>query len=286
MTADQTAGRDAKGDIRLNEGRGALVANATNTRADVQGWFDRSQPGRFRDQYAAALALFDREAAATEGAPDAAGDTNPQMPTRHEGMPMSETTPTRDDLIHAAATARFTDAYTSYPHDHPLTRSMREEAAPFVDGVLNALFPDTEGAPDPTSDMLIKAMGANPEGGIDLTLAAGGPNSEGVLLAIADACSDMLDKHNAENYVEFGVTKRGREAMLVTVRPAHRPSPHQLRRQAEDKLDAILAAIASPDGAEPDHAHDPAEYSPACGACVLAAVRAAAGVAQAGAPRG
>lgn len=58
------AQRDDQGNIRLNGGRGALVANPDHTRADVQGWFDRSKPGRFREQYRAALALLDREAAA------------------------------------------------------------------------------------------------------------------------------------------------------------------------------------------------------------------------------
>ncbi|AEQ20955.1 hypothetical protein E3_0420 [Rhodococcus phage E3] len=56
------AERDGVGNIRLNRGRGMLVAHANHTRADVQGWFDRSKIGQYREQYRAALALFDREA--------------------------------------------------------------------------------------------------------------------------------------------------------------------------------------------------------------------------------
>ncbi|NKR75829.1 hypothetical protein GS492_25135 [Rhodococcus hoagii] len=55
------AERDSEGNIRLNCGRGLMVANADHTRDDVQGWFDRSKPGQYREQYRAALALFDRE---------------------------------------------------------------------------------------------------------------------------------------------------------------------------------------------------------------------------------
>lgn len=56
------AQRDRQGNIRLNCGRGLLVAEADHTRDDVQGWFDRSKPGQYREQYRAALALLDREA--------------------------------------------------------------------------------------------------------------------------------------------------------------------------------------------------------------------------------
>lgn len=58
----RTAVRGRDGRIRMNLGRGVLVANGDHTRDDVQGWFDRSQPGYYREQYRAALALFDREA--------------------------------------------------------------------------------------------------------------------------------------------------------------------------------------------------------------------------------
>lgn len=58
------AGRDADGNIRMDDGRGALVALADHSRTHVQTWRDHSQPGtRFLAQYDAALALFDREAA-------------------------------------------------------------------------------------------------------------------------------------------------------------------------------------------------------------------------------
>ncbi len=50
---------DADGHIRMDCGRGVLVANAVHTRADVQEWLDRSESDRFREQYRAALALLD-----------------------------------------------------------------------------------------------------------------------------------------------------------------------------------------------------------------------------------
>lgn len=62
--ARHTAGRDAHGNIRLDSGRSLLVAHAAATRDEVQGWHDRATDDRRRRQYAAALALFDREAAA------------------------------------------------------------------------------------------------------------------------------------------------------------------------------------------------------------------------------
>lgn len=49
---------DSQGNIRLNCGNGLLVAYEKHTRADVQKWFDRSQPGRYREQYRSALALL------------------------------------------------------------------------------------------------------------------------------------------------------------------------------------------------------------------------------------
>ncbi|WP_109523719.1 MULTISPECIES: hypothetical protein [Nocardia] len=64
QTYNLSAGRDVMGNIRLNDGTGLLVALKRNTRAEVQGWLDRSVNPNFSAQYAAALALFDREATA------------------------------------------------------------------------------------------------------------------------------------------------------------------------------------------------------------------------------
>lgn len=57
------AGRDNAGNIRMRSGRGTLVANKGDGRDLVQGWFDRSRPGHYREQYRAALELLNREAA-------------------------------------------------------------------------------------------------------------------------------------------------------------------------------------------------------------------------------
>lgn len=59
-----TAGRNARGEICLDNGKGALIALAEHSRYQIAEWFETSRPGRFREQYRAALALLDREAAA------------------------------------------------------------------------------------------------------------------------------------------------------------------------------------------------------------------------------
>jgi hypothetical protein len=54
------AARDSEGNIRLNSGKGALIANPDHTRANVQGWLDMAH-GKWRKQYEAALQLIDSE---------------------------------------------------------------------------------------------------------------------------------------------------------------------------------------------------------------------------------
>ena len=64
--ADQeyfSAARDNEGSIRLQGGKGLVVASPGTERWRVQGWFDRSEAGRFREHCRAALAVFDAEAA-------------------------------------------------------------------------------------------------------------------------------------------------------------------------------------------------------------------------------
>ena len=56
------ARRDSAGNIRLNCGRGLLVANADHTIANVQEWIDRATQDRFRLQYEAAMKLLLEEA--------------------------------------------------------------------------------------------------------------------------------------------------------------------------------------------------------------------------------
>ncbi|WP_306365352.1 hypothetical protein [Nocardia sp. CC227C] len=57
------AGRDTDGNIRLCGGHGLLVAHASDTRSEIQGWFDRCDHSRYRRQYLAALELLDAEEA-------------------------------------------------------------------------------------------------------------------------------------------------------------------------------------------------------------------------------
>lgn len=61
---DYVAARDPDGNIRLNNGFGILVARPSDTRADIERWLAFSRHPRFKRQYAAALDLLDREAAA------------------------------------------------------------------------------------------------------------------------------------------------------------------------------------------------------------------------------
>lgn len=42
----------------------------------------------------------------------------------------------RDELLDHAARERYGSAYTDYPKDHPITRSIREEVARIVDPIL------------------------------------------------------------------------------------------------------------------------------------------------------
>ena len=55
------AQRDSDGNIRLNCGRGLLIADTADTRADVQGWFDNAGSPRWAANYRSALNLFDQE---------------------------------------------------------------------------------------------------------------------------------------------------------------------------------------------------------------------------------
>lgn len=63
-----TARRDSDGGIRLSGGHGALVATASDTRADVQEWFDRAGGPKWAAQYKAALNLMDSELTLTPSA--------------------------------------------------------------------------------------------------------------------------------------------------------------------------------------------------------------------------
>src|SRR6478735_6179878 len=64
---DYCVGRDNQGHLRMSGGRGRMIATSTNTIDDVRGWFERSKPGRFREDYRAVLRFMRVEA----GAPDA-----------------------------------------------------------------------------------------------------------------------------------------------------------------------------------------------------------------------
>ena len=60
------AARDRFGDIRLNNGRGALVALQNHSHDQIDEWFRTSRPGQYREQDRAALALITQENAAAK----------------------------------------------------------------------------------------------------------------------------------------------------------------------------------------------------------------------------
>lgn len=121
--------------------------------------------------------------------------------------------------------------------------SPRHIAEVVENDLVNAnLLPDTDDV-DPADEMMIRDMSVK-DGVMNMTMTSGGPESEAVLLAMADAMGTMLDEHDATNYVEFDLRKRGLPAYSVCVRRYHRPTPHQLRKEADARADAAEAAIA------------------------------------------
>ena len=56
------ARRDSEGNIRLNCGRGLLVANADHTITNVREWLSRATDPKYKAQYESALALLLEEA--------------------------------------------------------------------------------------------------------------------------------------------------------------------------------------------------------------------------------
>lgn len=68
-----TAGRDSEGNIRLDRGRGELVALAKHVRGNVQFWHDLSDSAVHKRKYRAALDLIDRETSPVVPAPTETG---------------------------------------------------------------------------------------------------------------------------------------------------------------------------------------------------------------------
>lgn len=119
----------------------------------------------------------------------------------------------------------------------------RQIAEVVENDLVNArLLPDTDGG-DPADEMRIREMSVK-DGVANLTMTSGGPESEAVLLAMADAMGSMLDEHDATNYVEFDLRKRGMPAYSVCVRRYNRPTPHQLRKEADARAEAAEGTLA------------------------------------------
>lgn len=95
------------------------------------------------------------------------------------------------------------------------------------------------------------------DGAAVLTTVADTEQARALVLAMSDACGRMLDDDQATNYVEFEVMKAERPAYVVHVRRAERPTPHQLRREAEARVAELEAQLERADDPCP---HDPVGY--------------------------
>lgn len=84
-----TAERDADGGIRLAGGRGLMVADKDNSETDVAGWFARSVPGSYREQYRAALRLLRREKGEPDVAPTHPDETSGAQPAQGDGATLT-----------------------------------------------------------------------------------------------------------------------------------------------------------------------------------------------------
>ncbi|MCZ4649505.1 hypothetical protein O4106_22030 [Rhodococcus pyridinivorans] len=88
----------------------------------------------------------------------------------------------------------------------------------------------------------IKSITAE-DGHIDMKMVANNEDAERIMLATSEAMGMMLETHDAPNYVEFDVAKRGRSKYTVTVRKSVKPTPHQLRQKAEERADKAEATL-------------------------------------------
>jgi len=87
------------------------------------------------------------------------------------------------------------------------------------------------------SDWVPKFEGMRPtENGVELTTT----EAHEVLLGMTEAMATALG--DAENYVEAEVQAAGEPRYIFTVRRYGKPTPHELRRQAEAERDDLAAA--------------------------------------------
>lgn len=85
--------------------------------------------------------------------------------------------------------------------------------------------------------------------GVDATFHADTEEAEAILLAIAESCGQLLDAHEAVNYLEFTVVHKTdtRPKYLVRVQRYEKPTPHELRLIAEAERDALLSIRSAHD---------------------------------------
>lgn len=149
---------------------------------------------------------------------------------------MTASDPGLADRIAAAILAHL--RATPYGDPHQLA----EAVVPLVEQHINGRMAELE-AEKAADEMQIQSFDVK-DGVMNLKMSPGGNDSEGVLLAMADAMGELLDKHDATNYVEFDLHKRGRSAFSVCVRRFHRPTPHDLRMQAETRAEKAETKVS------------------------------------------
>ncbi|MDV8022293.1 hypothetical protein [Rhodococcus sp. IEGM 1330] len=103
--------------------------------------------------------------------------------------------------------------------------------------------------PEKVEDQLVLESFEAKDGSIDVKIVTNGEDAERVMLAISDSMGEMLDTYEATNYVEFTVSKRGRPTFVTTIRRFGKPTPHELRQQAEAERDEWRARAEAAEAA-------------------------------------
>jgi|GEM_PF-5286960 len=85
----------------------------------------------------------------------------------------------------------------------------------------------------------VKAGGGN----LYLKVHGGGPKTEAILLSIADSMRDMLDTHNAPNYLEMEIAGPDGKRYIMLLQRRGKITPHEARKAAEAERDALAATV-------------------------------------------
>lgn len=98
------------------------------------------------------------------------------------------------------------------------------------------------------------------DGAVELTVT----DAHEVVEGITEAFAKMLDESHAVNYVECEMKAAGGPRYLFTIQRYQKPTPHQLREQAEAERDVALAAI---ERVRREHARGTGDHASFCDSC-------------------